>query len=180
MEAPASSDSATEFSFFQQALHLQEKAPEPEPTIDNTESSKAMPPPKQRNKVPFEKGFSQMDWLKLTQSHPDLAGWPCSSALLHVYTTTSLRRAQGAIQQENDSYGGSKATQEARRCMDSSTRSGLDMLMKAAGKDCTSLFSKLICFLGPVLKALFAPDKYHAWVNAEFLLERCLLGALEQ
>lgn len=27
-----------------------------------------------RTKVPFEKGYSQMDWLKLTQSHPDLAG----------------------------------------------------------------------------------------------------------
>ena len=24
-------------------------------------------------KVPFEKGYSQMDWLKLTQTHPDLA-----------------------------------------------------------------------------------------------------------
>ncbi|KAL6495720.1 hypothetical protein OROGR_030283 [Orobanche gracilis] len=28
----------------------------------------------QRNKVPFEKGYSQMDWLKLTRTHPDLAG----------------------------------------------------------------------------------------------------------
>ena len=27
-----------------------------------------------RSKVPFEKGFSQMDWLKLTRTHPDLAG----------------------------------------------------------------------------------------------------------
>ncbi|MFQ6636899.1 hypothetical protein Gotur_013143 [Gossypium turneri] len=27
-----------------------------------------------RTKVPFEKGYSQMDWLKLTQTHPDLAG----------------------------------------------------------------------------------------------------------
>jgi hypothetical protein len=25
-------------------------------------------------KVPFEKGYSQMDWLKLTQKHHDLAG----------------------------------------------------------------------------------------------------------
>ena len=24
-------------------------------------------------KVPFEKGYSQMDWLKLTQTHPNLA-----------------------------------------------------------------------------------------------------------
>lgn len=30
--------------------------------------------PVQRAKVPFEKGYSQMDWLKLTRTHPDLAG----------------------------------------------------------------------------------------------------------
>lgn len=27
-----------------------------------------------RAKVPYEKGYSQMDWLKLTRTHPDLAG----------------------------------------------------------------------------------------------------------
>ncbi|OMO94438.1 hypothetical protein CCACVL1_06005, partial [Corchorus capsularis] len=30
--------------------------------------------PATRTKVPFEKGYSQMDWLKLTRTHPDLAG----------------------------------------------------------------------------------------------------------
>ncbi|KAA0058605.1 disease resistance protein RGA2 [Cucumis melo var. makuwa] len=30
--------------------------------------------PAARTKVPFEKGYSQMDWLKLTRTHPDLAG----------------------------------------------------------------------------------------------------------
>jgi Cytochrome b5-like Heme/Steroid binding domain len=39
---------------------------------------------------------------------------------------------------------------------------GVKILMLAAGKDCTSLF-----------------NKYHAWVNAEFLLEKCLVGTLE-
>lgn len=33
-----------------------------------------MKAPPERKKVPFEKGFSQMDWLRLTQTHPDLAG----------------------------------------------------------------------------------------------------------
>lgn len=42
--------------------------------------------PTARAKVPFEKGYSQMDWLKLTRSHPDLAGFhaeilPCSHSL---------------------------------------------------------------------------------------------------
>lgn len=39
-----------------------------------TDSGAAMKAPAPRKKVPFEKGFSQMDWLKLTQTHPDLAG----------------------------------------------------------------------------------------------------------
>jgi cytochrome b involved in lipid metabolism len=39
---------------------------------------------------------------------------------------------------------------------------GVDMLMKAAGKDSTALF-----------------NKYHAWVNFEFLLEKCLVGFLD-
>eukprot|EP00246_Nothoceros_aenigmaticus_P014094 TRINITY_DN5192_c0_g1_i3.p1 TRINITY_DN5192_c0_g1~~TRINITY_DN5192_c0_g1_i3.p1 ORF type:complete len:143 (-),score=22.64 TRINITY_DN5192_c0_g1_i3:335-763(-) len=35
-----------------------------------------MPPPKPkiRAKIPLEKGYSQMDWLKLTQTKSDLAG----------------------------------------------------------------------------------------------------------
>ena len=30
--------------------------------------------PVARAKVPFEKGYSQMNWLKLTRTHRDLAG----------------------------------------------------------------------------------------------------------
>lgn len=35
---------------------------------------KPLKKPAVRTKVPFEKGYSQMDWLKLTRTHPDLAG----------------------------------------------------------------------------------------------------------
>ena len=35
---------------------------------------KPLKKPAVRAKVPFEKGHSQMDWLKLTRTHPDLAG----------------------------------------------------------------------------------------------------------
>lgn len=38
---------------------------------------------------------------------------------------------------------------------------GLDWIMKGAGLDATSLF-----------------NKYHAWVNAEFMLEKCVVGYL--
>ncbi|EFJ04902.1 hypothetical protein SELMODRAFT_127066 [Selaginella moellendorffii] len=117
-----------------------------------------MPPPKQRNKVPFEKGFSQMDWLKLTQSHPDLAGLKGRS-----------NRRMIAMEEVKQHRKQDDAWTVLRGRVYNITPylnfhpGGLDMLMKAAGKDCTSLF-----------------NKYHAWVNAEFLLERCLLGALEQ
>lgn len=39
---------------------------------------------------------------------------------------------------------------------------GVEKLMSGAGKDATRLF-----------------DKYHSWVNIEFLMERCFLGYLE-
>lgn len=40
---------------------------------------------------------------------------------------------------------------------------GSDILMKAAGKDGTTLF-----------------NKYHPWVNAHALLEKCLIGLLHK
>lgn len=39
-----------------------------------SEQKKPVKKPTARAKVPFEKGYSQMDWLKLTRTHPDLAG----------------------------------------------------------------------------------------------------------
>jgi len=41
---------------------------------DPVERKAAVRKPVARAKVPFEKGYSQMDWLKLTRTHPDLAG----------------------------------------------------------------------------------------------------------
>lgn len=41
-------------------------------------SSEAVRKPVQRAKVPFEKGYSPMDWLKLTRTQPDLAGMSLS------------------------------------------------------------------------------------------------------
>jgi cytochrome b involved in lipid metabolism len=38
---------------------------------------------------------------------------------------------------------------------------GMDFIMKGAGRDCSALF-----------------NKYHAWVNADMLLEKCLIGYL--
>ncbi|KAJ3704527.1 hypothetical protein LUZ61_008232 [Rhynchospora tenuis] len=111
-----------------------------------------------RAKVPFEKGYSQMDWLKLTRTHPDLAGLKGKSNR-RLITLEEVK--------QHKSTEGSIWTVLKGRVYNISPYlkfhpGGLDMLMKAAGKDCTSLF-----------------NKYHAWVNAEFLLEKCLVGYLD-
>uniref|UniRef100_A0A0D9WX09 Cytochrome b5 heme-binding domain-containing protein n=1 Tax=Leersia perrieri TaxID=77586 RepID=A0A0D9WX09_9ORYZ len=110
-----------------------------------------------RAKVPFEKGYSQMDWLKLTRTHPDLAGLKGQSS----------RRLISLDEVKQHKTGDSIWTILKGRVYNIAPYmkfhpGGEDMLMKAAGKDSTALF-----------------NKYHAWVNAEFLLEKCLVGFLD-
>lgn len=113
--------------------------------------------PRPRAKVPLERGFTQMDWLKLTRSEPDLAGLKGgTSKKLIPMEEVKLHQSQG------DAW-----TVLRGRVYNISPYlrfhpGGLDMLMKGAGKDCTALF-----------------NKYHSWVNAEFLLEKCLVGYLD-
>ncbi|MBA0562765.1 hypothetical protein Golob_007788 [Gossypium lobatum] len=95
----------------------------------------------------------------------------------------------------------SEVVQEVLSVKEVKSRRGdarVDMLMKAVGKDSTSLFSlrytRVMFFsgigaldegskLGESISYLFSltcvQDKYHAWVNAEFLLEKCLVGTLD-
>ena len=110
-----------------------------------------------RAKVPFEKGFSPMDWLKLTRTHPDLAG----------LKGQSNRRLISLEEVKQHKTGDCVWTVLKGRVYNIGPYmkfhpGGVDMLMKGAGKDCTALF-----------------NKYHAWVNAEFLLEKCLVGYLD-
>ncbi|CAK8575453.1 unnamed protein product [Lathyrus sativus] len=114
--------------------------------------------PTVRAKVPFEKGYSQMDWLKLTRTHPDLAG----------LKGQSNRRLISMDEVRKHKLEGEMWTVLKGRVYNISPYmkfhpGGVDMLMKTVGKDCTSLF-----------------NKYHAWVNAEFLLEKCLVGTLDE
>ncbi|KAG2671669.1 hypothetical protein I3760_13G007000 [Carya illinoinensis] len=113
--------------------------------------------PAPRAKVPFEKGHSQMDWFKLTQTHPDLAG-------LNGQSNKRLISMDEVRQHQEE---GSMWTALKGRVYNISPYmrfhpGGVDMLMKAVGKDSTSMF-----------------NKHHAWVNAEFLLEKCLVGTLD-
>ncbi|KAJ1288685.1 hypothetical protein BS78_02G106900 [Paspalum vaginatum] len=133
---------------------------QPSEGAESNVSSQAKPSlkkPAPRAKVPFEKGYSQMDWLKLTRAHPDLAG----------LKGQSNRRLISLDEVKQHKSGDAIWTVLKGRVYNIAPYmkfhpGGVDMLMKAAGKDCTALF-----------------NKYHAWVNAEFLLEKCLVGFLD-
>uniref|UniRef100_A0A7N0VC16 Cytochrome b5 heme-binding domain-containing protein n=1 Tax=Kalanchoe fedtschenkoi TaxID=63787 RepID=A0A7N0VC16_KALFE len=109
-----------------------------------------------RAKVPFEKGYSQMDWLKLTRTHPDLAGLNGQSNK-RLISMDEVKQHRG----EGSMWTVLKGRVYNLTPYINFHPGGADILMKAVGRDCTSLF-----------------NKYHAWVNAEFLLEKCLVGVL--
>ncbi|XP_028070371.1 cytochrome b5 domain-containing protein RLF isoform X2 [Camellia sinensis] len=132
----------------------------PEDTGNSVNSSQQQKTPDRkpapRAKVPFEKGYSQMHWLKLTQTHPDLAGLKGqSNRRLIALNEVKQHQTEGAM------WTVLKGRVYNIAPYMKFHPGGVDMLMKAVGKDCTSLF-----------------NKYHAWVNAEALLEKCLVGNL--
>ncbi|XP_071720904.1 cytochrome b5 domain-containing protein RLF-like [Rutidosis leptorrhynchoides] len=142
---------------------LQKKSTE-KSTLDVGSSVSTSPGPKSgvkkpvaRAKVPYQIGHSQVDWLKLTRTHPDLAGLkgqsnkrliPLSEVKQHNTPDSMWTVLKGRVYNITPYMKFHPG--------------GVDMLMKGVGKDCTALF-----------------NKYHAWVNAEFMLEKCLVGILE-
>ncbi|KAI3663969.1 hypothetical protein L6452_45202 [Arctium lappa] len=113
--------------------------------------------PASRAKVPFQIGYSHMDWLKLTRTHPDLAGLKGQSNK-RLISLDEVKQHQT----EDSMWTVLKGRVYNITPYMKFHPGGVDMLMKAVGKDCTALF-----------------NKYHAWVNAEFMLEKCLVGILE-
>ncbi|XP_024357984.1 cytochrome b5 domain-containing protein RLF [Physcomitrium patens] len=133
----------------------------PPPGDDASVSPPTMPPPKPKPRasarVPLEKGYSQMVWLRLLQTEPDLAGLkgqspkrliPMEEVKQHKTEEDAWTVLRGRV------YNISPYIRFHP--------GGKDMLMKGAGRDCTALF-----------------NKYHVWVNAEFLMEKCLVGILD-
>ncbi|KAK3243444.1 hypothetical protein CYMTET_23922 [Cymbomonas tetramitiformis] len=107
-------------------------------------------------KTPLAPGYSQMAWMRLTQTHPDLAGLKgarpgrLTMAEVKKHKTPEdawmvLRGKVYNISPYLDFHPG-----------------GRKSLMAAAGKDGTKLF-----------------DKYHRWVNDELLMAKCLVGILD-
>ncbi|KAL4421197.1 hypothetical protein ABPG77_010072 [Micractinium sp. CCAP 211/92] len=121
--------------------------------LESALQQSGMPPPKGRRKVvPFEKGWSQMDWVRLTQSGADLAGLgggrPRRDITMEEVARHNTREDCWTVLR-GKVYN---ITPYLRF-----HPGGIPMLLKVAGRDGTALF-----------------NKYHAWVNYEFLLAKCL------
>ncbi len=131
-----------------------------DPSIPSTSTTTAtkLVPLQNRKKVPFEKGYSQMDWVRLTNSGTDLTGLgkgsrprkdiPLSEVALHNTMEDGWTVLRGRV------YNLSPYIR---------FHPGGDKILKPIlGKDGTALF-----------------NKFHAWVNAEFLLAKCMVGTLD-
>ena len=108
-----------------------------------------------RKKVPFEKGYSQMDWVRLTKSGADLTG-------LGKGTRPRKDITMHEVKQHKTLEDGWTVLRGKVYNLSPYLKfhpGGVTVLKGILGKDGTVLF-----------------NKYHAWVNAEFLLEKCLIG----
>jgi cytochrome-b5 reductase len=129
----------------------------PPPSTSTAASADSLVP-RNRKKIPFEKGYSQMDWIRLTNSGTDLTGLgkghrprkdiPLSEVALHNTVEDGWTVLRGRVYNLSPYIrfhpGGEK------------------ILKPILGKDGTVLF-----------------NKYHAWVNAEFMLAKCMVGTLD-
>ncbi|KAK9868452.1 hypothetical protein WJX84_008147 [Apatococcus fuscideae] len=107
-----------------------------------------------RGKVPLEKGYSQVDWMRTKKEHRKMAGLdsqplrkeiPLSEVAQHKTAEDAWTVLNGKVYNMTPYlpfHPGGKA-----------------QMMRGAGIDSSELFRK-----------------YHAWVNADMLLENCLLG----
>lgn len=112
-------------------------------------------PPDKREKVALKKGFHLMDWVKLTRVATDLSGLKGEAA--RAITMEELS-------QHNTRFDCWTAYNKKVYNITPYLPyhpGGEEILMQAAGKDCTELFVK-----------------YHRWVNAESMIGKCLVGTL--
>merc|ERR1719277_612571 len=110
-----------------------------------------------RHKVPYEKGYSQQDWMRLTRSREDLnglGGRPLGRkvTLDEVATHNTFEDAWMVLNGK---------VYNVTRYMRFHP-GGVDYLMQGAGKDATRLF-----------------NKYHKWVNVDFMMQKCFLGPFD-
>ena len=112
-----------------------------------------------RNKVGLAKGFSLMDWIRLTKSGKDLTGvgGPMVKGKIREVTKQELRKHK----KRKDAWMAlNGAVYNVTHYMDFHP-GGWDELVKGAGRDATDMFNEI-----------------HKWVNYQGLLEACLVGKL--
>lgn len=107
-------------------------------------------------KVPLEKGFSQVDWLRYMNSSADLAA--LNGGIRRRIKMEDVKKHNSKEDCWTVLHGRVYFISPYLRYHPG----GIAILMKAAGCDCTSLF-----------------NQYHAWVNFDFMLSKCLVGILD-
>eukprot|EP01025_Chloroclados_australasicus_P046690 TRINITY_DN5153_c0_g1_i3.p2 TRINITY_DN5153_c0_g1~~TRINITY_DN5153_c0_g1_i3.p2 ORF type:complete len:184 (+),score=22.36 TRINITY_DN5153_c0_g1_i3:163-714(+) len=176
MEQASSEIQGDEFTFpvlgqEEQKQQVQEKPPlTAKSTVvlakkDQMTNSRSSPqpviqPPKapRQGKIPLEKGYSQMDWMRLTRTNNDLAG----------LNGGSLRKGipmEEVRQHHTEQDGWMVVRGKVYNIIPyMKFHPGGDKILKPMlGRDATSLF-----------------NKYHPWVNVDALLEKCLIGYVDQ
>ena len=108
-------------------------------------------------KVTLGAGYSQMDWMRLTKRDPDLAGLKGASRKRKITmeeVATHRTPEDGWTAFRGKVYNLTPYL---------NFHPGGDKILKSVlGKDCTAQF-----------------DKYHRWVNGEYMLEKCKVGVLD-
>ncbi|KAL8292908.1 hypothetical protein RQP46_000602 [Phenoliferia psychrophenolica] len=123
--------------------------PEPDTLLAPTSTKKRV-----RVKVAIEKGYSQLDWGRLQRSGADLRGGVTQLARITPEELAKHKTKEDCWQ----AYGGKvyNVTPFIKY-----HPGGVPELMRANGRDGTELFMKT-----------------HAWVNADLMLDGCLVGFL--
>ena len=87
--APKSGDNGTHDSYSSSEDLVSTTNP-PVPKFSNDGSQGSMAKPKPRAKVPLERGFTQVDWLRLTKIEPDLAGIYYMHTYMYIFVSETL------------------------------------------------------------------------------------------
>lgn len=106
-----------------------------------------------REKVMLKPGFHLVDWMKLTQISKDMRG----DGPLRKISVAELAEHKSQF----DCWTAYKGRVYNITQYIAYHPGGVKQLMVGAGKDCTVQF-----------------NKFHAWVNAESMLSKCLIGVL--
>lgn len=105
---------------------------------------------------PFEKGYSQMAWVRRMKNE-DLSGLGAGGRPRNDITMDEVAKHAS----EEDGWTVLRGKVYRISPYLKYHPGGAAILKQVLGKDCTLMF-----------------NKYHAWVNAEFLLSKCLVGTL--